>query len=144
MATSIHFFHASFASVWLGCVITEALFERALLAGGRSAHRVLADLHVRVDKFIELPAILIVLFTGVWLWLTSPTSGVAFYSMLAAGLVAMAANAYCILLVFKRREAAHADEWDEFDRLDHQQHKFGAVVLVGLLAAIVSGLSGKL
>ncbi len=56
--------HFGFATIWLGCVVTEALFERALLAGDRSAHLTLADLHVRVDKFIEVPAILVVLMTA--------------------------------------------------------------------------------
>ena len=144
MAASVLFCHVVFASVWLGCVITEALFERALLAGDRSAHLLLVDLHVRVDLIVEIPAILIVVFTGVWLWLHSEPSGVAVYSMLIAGFVAIAANAYCVYLVFKRKAAAHAGEWDEFDRLDHLQHKVGAIVLVGLLTALGAGLGGRI
>lgn len=125
-------------------MVTEALFERALLVGDRSAHLVLADLHVRVDKFIEIPAILIVFFTGAWLWIHSTSDGLAFYSMVAAGLIAIAANVYCVLLVFKRQAAAHAGEWEVFDRLDHLQHKIGAIVLVGLLAALGAGLGARI
>ena len=144
MATSLLFFHLGFACLWLGCVVTEALFERALLAGDRSAHLVLADLHVRVDKFIEIPAILIVFCSGAWLWLHSTSSGVAFYSMVTAGFIAIAANVYCVFLVFKRQTAAHAGEWEAFDRLDHLQHKIGAIVLVGLLVALGAGLGARI
>jgi uncharacterized membrane protein len=135
--------HFGFATIWLGCVVTEALFERALLAGNRSAHLTLADLHVRVDKFIEIPAILVVLATGVWMWLNATPTSASFYVMLSSGLVAIAANFYCVFLVFKRRDAAHSKSWDEFDRLDHLQHKIGAIVLFGLLAALVSGVVGR-
>jgi hypothetical protein len=135
--------HFGFATIWLGCVVTEALFERALLAGDRSAHLTLADLHVRVDKFIEVPAILVVLMTGVWMWINTTPTGTSFYVMLVSGLVAITANFYCVLLVFKRRDAAHSKNWDKFDHLDHLQHKVGAFVLLGLLVALVSGVVGK-
>lgn len=135
--------HFVFAAVWLGCVITEALFERALLSGDRSSHLVLADLHVRVDKVIEIPAIVVVLLTGVCLWFYVQPVGAAFYVMLVAGVVAMAANVYCVWLVFKRRDAAHASIWNEFERLDHLQHKVGAIVLLGLLIAIAAGAAAR-
>ena len=135
--------HFGFAAVWLGCVVTEALFERALLAGDRESHLTLADLHARVDLFIEVPAIAIVVATGVYLWLQGNPSGPGFYVMLTMGLIAIIANSYCVWLVFRRRHVAHLGDWSEFDRLDHQQHKVGAVVLIGLLAAIVSGVIGN-
>jgi hypothetical protein len=136
--------HFAFAAIWLGCVITEALFERALLSGDRGYHRTLADLHVRVDQFIEVPAILVVLGTGTWLWLHSTPNSATFCAMLIAGLIAIAANFYCVSLVFKRRDAARAEDWEQFDHLDDLQHKVGAVVLVGLLVAIFSGAAGRI
>lgn len=143
MISSLLFLHLLFAAVWLGCVVTEALFERALLAGDRSSHVVLADLHVRVDKVVEVPAIFIVFLTGVGLWFYLQPTGAAFYMMLVSGVVAIAANVYCVLLVFKRRDAAHALQWNEFDRLDHLQHKVGAIVLLGLLIAIAAGACAR-
>lgn len=143
MVSILSSLHLGFAAVWLGCVITEALFERACLAGGRSSHLMLADLHVRVDKIVELPAIVMVLATGAWLYFSIRPEGAAFHVMLVAGLIAIAANLYCVFLVFKRRDAAHASQWNEFDRLDRLQHKVGAVVLLGLLIAIVAGAAAK-
>ena len=140
MTTALLVIHFTFSAVWLGCVLTEALFERALLAGDRSAHRTLADLHVRVDKLVEIPSIAFVLVSGVWLSFLHFPSSAYFYTMLIAGIVAVVANAYCIWLVFRRRDAAHALRWDEFDKLDHLQHKIGGIVLAGLLVAIIFGV----
>ena len=140
MTTALLAVHFTFSALWLGCVLTEALFERALLAGDRAAHRTLADLHVRVDKFIEIPSIVLVLVSGVWLSALHFPSGTYFYTMLIAGCVAVVANGYCVWLVFRRRDAAHALRWEEFDKLDHLQHKVGGIVLLGLVTAIMFGV----
>jgi len=140
MTTALLAIHFTFSALWLGCVLTEALFERALLAGDRSLHRTLADLHVRVDTFIEIPSIVLVLVSGIWLSFLHFPSSIYFYTMLIGGLVAVIANACCVWLVFRRRDAAHALLWGEFDKLDHLQHKVGAIVLLGLLVAIIFGV----
>lgn len=84
---------------------------------------------MRVDKYIETPAILVVLVTGIWIWLYSTPTGTTFYAMLIAGLIAIVSNFHCIWLVFKRRDAAQAENWDEFDHLDDLQHKIGAMLI---------------
>ncbi len=140
MRNAILGLHLLFAGIWLGCVLTEALFERALLAGDRKSHLLLSNLHVRVDKLVEVPMILGALLTGVILWSQGHRTGVAFHVMAGAGVIAIAANLHCVGIVFKRHRAAVAGEWSEFDRLDHMQHKVGAVVLVGLLVALIAGV----
>ena len=139
MRTALIAIHASFAALWLGCILTEALFERALLSKGRDGQLTLAHLHVRVDKAVELPAIIGVLASGFLLLGLSARSGIAFQVMLVAGGIAATANLYCVWLVFKRRNAAVAGDWQRFDALDHQQHQVGAIVLIGVLVALVSG-----
>jgi hypothetical protein len=135
--------HFLFAGFWLGCVVAIALFERVLLAGDRTDHLKLAAIHERVDKLVEVPAILGVLVTGALLWVQGHRSGAAQHLMVFAGLVAIAANLHCVGLVFKRNRAAKAGNWSEFDRLDNIQHKIGAVVLVGILVAIGAGVWGR-
>ena len=44
--------HLLSVGLWLGCVLTEALFERALLGQGPQAELTLAKLHWRVDQWI--------------------------------------------------------------------------------------------
>ncbi len=99
----------------------------------------LAHLHVRVDKMVEIPAILGVLISGLLMHLQGARSGVTYQIMLVAGGIAIAANLYCVWLVFTRRDAAVASNWQRFEALDHQQHKVGAVVLIGVLVALVAG-----
>jgi len=137
------FVHLVFAAVWLGCILTEALFERALLAKGHEAHLILAELHVRVDKLIEVPAIFVVLGSGAIMAMQAYPSAAWFYVMVAAGLGAIVLNFFCVFLVFKRRAVAVAGNWNEFNRLDHIQHKAGAAVLLLVLVALIAGVAGK-
>lgn len=127
--------HIVFVGIWLGCVLTEALFERALLGQGRVQELILVGLHKRVDLFIEIPAFLIVLITG-GLMLAGTNPSPALYTKIAFALTAIVANIYCVWIVFRRAKAAAAGEWETFSTLDHLQHKVGAVVLMGILVAL--------
>ena len=131
--------HLSAVGMWLGCVITEALFERALLGKGREQELLLSSLHKRVDLVVEIPAFLGVLITGL-LMLPHAASSTIFMVKLGFGLLALAANIVCVGIVFKRAKAANTGDWDSFAQLDHLQHKIGAVVLIGLLVALGCGL----
>lgn len=124
----------------MGCVLTEALFERALLGKGRAYELLLADLHRRVDVWIEIPVFMAVVATG---WLLLPQAPVGLWILLkvALGMLAVLSNAVCVWLVFARANAAHAGNWARFDRLDHVQHKLGAVVLLAMLGALGVGFT---
>lgn len=135
--------HFLFTGSWLGCVVAIALCERVLLAGDRTSHLTLSTLHMRVDKFFEVPAILAALTTGLTLLLQSHRADTSFYVMAGAGLVAMVANLYCVGLVTWRHRAAVAGRWSEFDQLDNKQHKVGAVVLLAMLLAFCAGIWGR-
>ncbi len=140
MYTTLLALHLVFAGVWLGCVLTEALFERALLGKGREQERILARLHKRVDLIVEIPAFTLVLLTGLWM-----AQGPAFTPLLHAkigfGALAILTNLYCVWLVFKRAAAAEQDDWALFARLDHKQHLYGALVLVAILVALGLGIT---
>ncbi|MES2949592.1 MAG: hypothetical protein V4858_13705 [Pseudomonadota bacterium] len=133
--------HIVFIGVWLGCVVTEALFERALLGQGRAQELILVGLHKRVDIFVEIPAFLVVLVTGGLMWANAAPS-TALHAKIGFGVLAILANVYCVWLVFRRAKAATAGDWEQFARLDLLQHKFGAIVLIGILGAL--GLGGYL
>ena len=132
--------HLLFVGLWLGCVLTEALFERALLGRGRAHELLLADLHKRVDVWIEIPAFVAVTVTGSLLLMRALPSPMI-HAKVALGLLAVATNMVCVGLVFARAMAAHAGDWLRFDRLDHLQHKLGAVVLLAMLGALGVGLT---
>jgi hypothetical protein len=135
--------HILFAGIWLGCVLTEIFFERALLGKGRDYEVILANLHKMVDLFIELPVLMIVAITGV-LQLKYSILGLWQHLMIGAGAIAIIANVYCVYLVLTRAKAANNSDWLEFEKLDHFQHKAGAIVLCGIIIAIICGIIGRL
>lgn len=136
----IIFIHLIFIGVWLGCVLTEALFERALLHQGRDKEKILSKLHVKVDTFIEIPAFVIVAATG--FYLLSATNFDAFLiAKIVFGILAILLNIYCVYLVFERDKAAINDDWARFEKLDHVQHKAGAAVLICIILAIIAGMA---
>jgi hypothetical protein len=131
--------HLLFVGIWLGCVLTEALFERALLGKGRAQELILVVLHKRVDLLVEIPAFLVVLITG-GLLLAGSGVGTLLQLKIGFALLAIAANVFCVWLVFLRARAAENGDWTTFAALDHLQHKFGAVVLLGILTALGLGI----
>lgn len=132
-------FHPVLAGGWLATVLVEALFERALLGRGPEAELALARLHWRVDQWIEVPLLVGVVLTGEHRLAGQPLAGLLALK-LAFALVAVLANLWCVWLVRQRLAAAEAGDWGRFRQLDHRQHQWGAVVLVGLLGAAGLGL----
>lgn len=131
--------HLLFAGFWLGCVLTEAFFERALLGKGRAQETILAALHKKVDVFVEIPAFIGVAITGLMMVHSAPHS-VLLMTKIGFGTLAIVANLYCVWLVFKRSIYAEQGNWEAFIQADRLQHKIGAVVLIGISAALGIGL----
>lgn len=131
--------HLIFAGIWLGCVLTEALFERALFGQGRDKELLLSALHKRVDLLVEIPALLLVMLTGRLMLASVPQSGML-HAKLGFAALAILTNLYCVYLVLKRDRMARAGDWQAFETIDHLQHKMGAVVLIGILGALLLGL----
>ncbi len=133
--------HLLLIGLWLGCVLTEALFERALLGRGPDAELWLARLHWRVDLFIEVPAFCGVLLSGAMLLHQQPSWPAYFGLKLSLAGLALAANAFCVVLVRIRLGQAERKDWAGFAKTDRLQHQVGAVVLLALLLAMTLGFS---
>jgi hypothetical protein len=131
--------HLALVGLWLGCVLTEALFERALLGKGRDKELILTALHKRVDVFIEIPVFTLVVVTGMLL-MPQASIGMVLKAKLVFALLAVATNVFCVHLVFKRHQLAATGDWTGFEATDQLQHKWGAVVLIGILGSGVLGL----
>ena len=98
----LHVAHLIVLAMWLGVVITEALFEFA--ASDAQSLRAAARFHYNVDKFGELPILVAVLVTGAILtvraWPLTPLHVVK----IAVSLIAVGAALVCVLWVFRRRQ----------------------------------------
>ena len=96
-----HVAHLVALGIWLGVVITEALFEFA--GSDADSLRAAARFHYNVDKFGELPILFAVLLTGTILaaraWPLTPLH----FVKIAASLVAVGCALICTLWVFERR-----------------------------------------
>lgn len=126
--------HILFVGAWIGTVLVEALFERALLGQGRAQELALARLHWQVDKLVELPLLIAVVASGAKLLRDVPLDGLL-RAKLACAALAVFANLYCIWLVRLRLKVAEAGAWELFAMIDKRQHQIGALVLIGLLGA---------
>lgn len=135
--------HLLAAGVWLGCVLVEAAFERAL-AEPSDYRLVLTNLHDKVDKIVEIPAFSIVLLTGIVMLGTLLTNGVVISGLLlmkiAIGIMTVLINIYCASLVFERNRLAIDGDDAGFKLVDDKQHKWGALVLIGIVMATMFGL----
>jgi putative copper export protein len=139
MKTILLALHLIFIGVWLGCIVTEALFERALLGKGTTQKAILGALHKKVDIFVEIPAFMLVLITGIMMISAAPESPL-FLTKIGFGMLAILANIYCVWIVFKRSKHASEADWDAFKRVDHILHKVGAIIPIGILIALGIGL----
>lgn len=133
------FAHLFCIAAWTGCILVEALYEHSIDTSV-AMRRFVSELHWRTDKYIEIPAFAGVLLSGGAMVHAAPMTPLL-WAKVALGLLAIAANAGCVWLVVRRLAAARAGDFARWQRLDHWQHKLGAVVLVALLAALAIGVS---
>jgi len=133
------FLHLVLLSVWLGCVLVEAIYEHSIEK--TDAMRIFVSrLHWTTDKFIEIPAFVGVLLTGAVMATQVPLTPLLTLQILF-GLTAIVFNAICVYLVVRRLRHAEALEFDvwAWEAIDHKQHLYGAVVLIELVLALSIG-----
>lgn len=128
--------HLGAVGIWLGCVLTEIAVERALAGQGETTDRLLAGLHRHIDLLVELPAFVVVLVSG-GLLLADGNFSPWLYAKIAAGLLAILANAVCLYWVLRRARAAACSDGAAFAAADHQQHRWGALVVAALLLTLL-------
>ena len=131
------FLHVFCAAAWTGCILVEALYEHSI-DHSPTMRRFVSVLHWRTDKYVEVPALAGVLLSG-GIMLAHADMTVMLWTKVALGLTAIAFNLACVVLVARRLVAARADDFATWERLDHLQHKLGAVVLLALVGALVIG-----
>lgn len=135
--------HLLAAGIWLGCVLVEVAFERAL-AEPSDYRLVLANLHDEVDKIVEIPAFSVVLLTGTIMLGNLLANGATISGLLltkiAIGITTVLINIYCARLVFERKRLAEEGDDAGYQLIDDKQHKWGALVLIGVVTAMIFGL----
>ena len=129
--------HLLCIAIWLGCILVEALYEHSI-DGSPVMRRFVSTLHWNTDRYIEIPAFLGVLLSG-GAMVHGARLTPLLWAKITLGLVAIAFNAACVRLVIRRLKLAQAGDFAGWERIDHWQHKLGAVVLLALLGALGIG-----
>ncbi len=96
--------HIIFLGLWGGLVMVEIAFE-AQMFRGRMEEKSVAGLHRITDRFIELPVLAAVLFTG-WLLWEQTGFDQALLPKVLFGLGAVLVNVICYVIVEMRASEA--------------------------------------
>lgn len=118
---------------WFGVVSVELILERTR-AKSREAGYAAARNHYWIDLFLEIPAFLVVLTTGIFMVQTMTLSGILQIKIIA-GLLAIASNAVSVIPVVLRKRAADADRLSDVIRYSRFIDLTG---VVGAPAAIIA------
>lgn len=132
------FLHLACISLWLGCILVEAVYEHSI-EHTDDMRVFVSKLHWTTDKFIEIPAFFGVLLTGGYM-LNQSAMTPLLWAKVGFGLTAIVFNAICVVLVVRRLACARSGDFAGWLKIDHKQHIYGTVVLLSLLIAL--GLGG--
>ena len=135
--------HFALASIWLGCIVTELIVVRVLRSAGEDLRLRLSELHWKVAAAVEAPAFLGVLVTGAYQLGAPHSASPGFQVMVTGGGLTIFLGVFKTWLSRKRLSAARRGSWVALEKLIYFQQKLGALVLVGVVTAIVAGIAGR-
>ena len=128
--------HFCAASAWLGVVAAESVLEQ--FGRDPASRQVVAKVHAWIDILFEGPLVAVVLITGGLLLARAWPAPPMLMLKVAAGLIAVVANAICIPLVSAR---ARTTDDSRIIRLSRQVRMTGLAIPFGILALAI-GLAG--
>ena len=127
---ALHVAHLMALGIWLGIVMTEALFEFS--GSDAESLRAAARFHYTVDMFGELPVLAAVIVTGVLLAGRVGPLTPLHYVKITASLVAIGSNLICAVWVVQRRRVE-----DERVLLEYRR-KIWTAAAVGVIFGTVA------
>jgi len=126
--------HLIAIGIWLGVVGAEFAIEFDGMKDEKSYIKA-SKMHYLTDIWIEVPAITIVLVSGLLMLNESHLSGVFFYKVVFA-ILAILFNIICVYAVFRRRRFALVADLDGMKSTDTAM-KIGGLVIPTFLIALV-------
>jgi len=102
------FIHICAVMFWFGVIGVEFLLERQR-ARSREMGYMVAQLHYRIDLFLEAPAFFTVLITG-WMLYDPAVVSTIYLLKVGAGAVAVSANVISLYPVIQRKRAVDRDD----------------------------------
>ena len=126
--------HLLALGIWVGVVGAEFAIEFDGMKDDESNIRA-SKLHYTTDIWVEIPAFMTVLITGLLMLREDHLSGPFLYKVIF-GLLAVAFNIVCVYAVFKRRKYAMSGDIEGMKSVDPIM-KFGGGIIPAFLIAFV-------
>lgn len=131
------FIHVLTIGVWAGCVFTEVVLEVVLeKQPPESSH--LARLHALIDRYVEIPAIIVVAATGVVL-LQSAQWDTLLEVKVALGVTAVVLNSIAALTVQRRYQCLQSGNMSGYQYWNLWHERIGIGCVLSITGAIVVG-----
>ncbi|MEY8205782.1 MAG: hypothetical protein RPR40_12025 [Bermanella sp.] len=131
------FIHLLAIGIWAGCVATEVVCEFTQ-QHSKSGENFIARLHWNIDRFVEIPAIIVALITGVMLLENAPSEPMLTLKI-TAGVAAVCLNAIAAFTVYKRYGCYLANDMAGYHKYDLLHERIGVGCVLSILTAIVAG-----
>ncbi len=131
------FIHIIAIGIWAGCVLTEVVLELVLEKLLPESSN-LARLHALIDRFVEIPAILVVAVTGVVL-LQSIQWDMLLQVKVAFGVSAVVLNSIAAYTVHRRDQSLLSSDMPGYDFWNLCHERIGIGCVLSISGAIVVG-----
>lgn len=131
------FIHLIAIGIWAGCVATEAVLEIALEKAPPQTSG-LALLHAKIDRFVEIPAILVALLTG-GAMLHHAAWDPLLKAKVALGVSAVVLNGIAAFTVHRRLQCLNMQDMAGYQRFNRLHERIGIGCVLSIAGAIVVG-----
>lgn len=129
--------HLTFLSIWAVVIIIETILELAPFKNGTLLEHTI-NRHYKIDIYIELPLIILVILSGMALLLSIPHVTTLHVVKLAFAGVAVGAGLACINLVIKRKRILDNNEpAEKLMIVSRKILKCGIGIIAGLITAAI-------
>lgn len=135
----ILFIHFIAIGVWAGCIATEIVCELDQ-KNVKPEDSYIASLHWKIDKYVELPAILLTLLTGFTLLQQGPIAWTLLLKIkITAGLTAVLLNIIAAYTIYQRYRYFSLNDEQQYQKYHSLHDTIGIGCVISLSIAIVAG-----
>ncbi len=136
------FIHLIAIGIWAGCVATEVVCEldqkHVKFKDSYIASLHFTSLHWSIDKFVEIPAIVITAITG-YLMLNNVVFDPLITIKVSAGILAVVFNSVASYSVYQRYRCLLTDNEKGYLKYDLMHERVGVGCVLFILIALISG-----
>jgi len=131
------FVHLIAIGIWAGCVATEAVLEIALekIPPRESG---LAAIHAKIDRFVEIPAILVALLTGGYLLHQAVWDNLLVLKV-SLGVSAVVLNTIAAFTVHRRLKCLEVNDMQGYELFNRWHERIGIGCVLSIAGAIAVG-----